>query len=95
MSEAWDVAIMSPARRDLARLPAKVADAALRFIDGPLRANPQRVTKPLEWELRGLRSGRVGAAHRVLVRVDESTMTVRVYRIAHRADAYRPSSPLK
>jgi mRNA-degrading endonuclease RelE of RelBE toxin-antitoxin system len=89
MPDVWTVEILSPARRDLGRLPLKVADAALRYLDGPLRENPRRVTKPLESDLAGLNSGRVGSSYRILVRIDEENKIIQVYRIAHRADAYR------
>ena len=49
-----------------------------------------RVTKPLSAELEGLRAGYIGIAYRVLVRVDEEEHVVRVMRIAHRSDIYRP-----
>ncbi len=62
----------------------------MRFIDGPLTDNPLRATKPLAAELDGLRAGYVGIAYRVLVRIDEGSGVVRVMRIAHRADVYRP-----
>ena len=75
--------------RALSRLPAKMADAVLRFLEGPLTENPMRVTKPLGAELDGMRSGYIGIAYRVLVRIDEERHVVHVMRIAHRADAYR------
>jgi mRNA interferase RelE/StbE len=83
------VELSSPAVRALGRLSPKIADAVMRFLDGPLAENPLRVTKPLGAELAGLRSGYVGVAYRVLVRVDEEARLVQVMRIAHRADAYR------
>jgi len=66
-----------------------MADAVVRFLDGPLAENPHRVTKPLGAELVGMRSGYVGVAYRVLISIDEDSRTVNVYRIAHRADVYR------
>jgi mRNA-degrading endonuclease RelE of RelBE toxin-antitoxin system len=71
-------------------LEPKFADAVLRFLDGPLSENPLRVMKPLGAELEGQRSGYVGIAYRVVVRVDEDAHVVYVLRIAHRADVYRP-----
>jgi mRNA-degrading endonuclease RelE of RelBE toxin-antitoxin system len=85
----YRIEVSSPAARALSRLPPKIADAVLRFLDGPLSENPMRVTKPLGAELAGLRSGYVGVSYRVLVRVDEDDRVVLVMRIAHRADAYR------
>lgn len=87
---AYDVQITRPALRSLQRLEPKFADAVLRFLDGPLAENPLRVTKPLGAELEGQRSGYVGIAYRVVVRVDEDAQVVYVLRIAHRADVYRP-----
>ena len=87
--EPFKVRLTSPAIRALGRLPAKLADAVLRFCDGPLAENPLRVTKPLGAELAGQRSGLVGIAYRVLVRIDEDARIVYVLRIAHRSDVYR------
>ena len=89
MPDRWTVAIRFPAQRDLARLPANVVDAALRFVDGPLAENPHRVAKRLSRVLAGLNSGRVGSDFRILVRIDDETRTVHVYRVAHRANVYR------
>jgi len=86
----YDVQVTRPALRALQRLEPKFADAVLRFLDGPLTENPLRVTKPLGAELEGQRSGYVGIAYRVVVRVDEDDHVVYVLRIAHRADVYRP-----
>jgi mRNA interferase RelE/StbE len=83
------VELSRPAARALGRLTPKLVDAVLRFLDGPLSENPLRVTKPLGAELEGLRTGYVGIAYRVLVRVDEDARVVQVMRIAHRADVYR------
>ena len=84
-AEPYRVEISRPAVRTLSRLPPKLVDAVLRFLDGPLSE-----TKPLGAELAGFRAGYVGISYRVLVRIDESTRVVSVMRIAHRADAYRP-----
>ena len=86
--EPFDVQLTGPAVRALGRLPTKLADAVLRFCDAPLANNPLRVTKPLGAELAGMRSGYVGIAYRVLVRIDEDARIVYVLRIAHRADVY-------
>ncbi|MEQ1736624.1 MAG: type II toxin-antitoxin system RelE/ParE family toxin [Rhodoglobus sp.] len=88
-AQPYQVELSRPAARALGRLPAKLVDAVLRFLEGPLAENPMRTTKPLASELEGLRSGYVGIAYRVLVRVDEDARVVRVMRIAHRADVYR------
>lgn len=88
-SESYDVQLTGPAVRALHRLEPKLADAVLRFLEGPLAQNPLRTTKALGAELEGQRSGYVGIAYRVVVRVDEESRTVYVLRIAHRADVYR------
>lgn len=90
MPDPYQVNLTPPAIRSLTRLAPKFADAALRFIDGPLADNPLRGTKPLRGEFEGLRSGYVGTSYRVLVRVDEEPRIVHVLAIAHRADVDRP-----
>lgn len=49
----YSVEFASEARRDLHRLPAKVAAAIIEFITGPLADNPARLSKPLRNELAG------------------------------------------
>jgi len=88
--EPFTVQFTGPAVRALERLPRKLADAVLRFCDGPLTENPLRVTKALGAELDGMRSGYIGIAYRVLVKIDEHENIVYVLRIAHRADVYQP-----
>jgi mRNA interferase RelE/StbE len=85
----YRVELSRPAVRSLERLPPKLVDAVLRYLDGPLTENPKRSTKPPGAELAGLRAGHVGIAYRVLVRVDEGARLVQVMRIAHRADISR------
>jgi mRNA-degrading endonuclease RelE of RelBE toxin-antitoxin system len=58
--EVHPVAGTPTARRALTRLPEKAATAAVEFIYGPLAENPQRVGKPLRFELEGLHSARRG-----------------------------------
>ncbi|MDJ0376436.1 type II toxin-antitoxin system RelE/ParE family toxin [Cryobacterium sp. PH31-L1] len=88
VGEPFEVRLTGPAVLALERMPTKLADAVLRFCEGPLAENPLRVTKALGAELAGMRSGYVGIAYRVLVEVDEDAHVVFVMRIAHRADAY-------
>jgi mRNA interferase RelE/StbE len=82
---AWTV----PARRALARLPEKVATAAVEFLYGSLAANPRRVGKPLRLGLGGLHSARRGD-YRVIYRIDDRRRRVDVVAIEHRSDIYRP-----
>lgn len=83
--EVHPVAWTPTARRALTRLPEKAATAAVEFIYGPLAENPQRVGKPLRFELQGLHSARRGD-FRIIYRITE---VVTVVAIEHRADAYR------
>lgn len=89
MPEPYGIQLTGPAVRALYRLEPKLADAVLRFLEGPLAENPLRTTKVLGAELEGQRSGYIGIAYRVVVRVDEDARTVYVLRIAHRSDVYR------
>ena len=74
--------------RALDLLPAKVFDAVIAFISGPLAENPQRVGKPLRHEFEGTYSARVGP-YRILYEIDEVVRIVAVIRIAQRADVHR------
>lgn len=92
MSEPFAVRIGPAARRQLHRLPARIAVAVVGFVTVTLPENPLWLTKPLGGEFEGLRSARRGD-YRVLVRVDEVTRVVLVVRVAHRAQVYRPPAP--
>lgn len=85
----YRVELAGEARRDLHRLPAKVATAIIEFISGPLTDNPARLSKPLTNELAPYRTARRGD-YRVLIRMDEDAHAVLVVHIDHRADVYRP-----
>ncbi|MGH3163956.1 MAG: type II toxin-antitoxin system RelE family toxin [Streptosporangiaceae bacterium] len=90
MSEGdFAIAWAAPARRTLARLPEKVATAAVEFLYGSLAANPHRVGKPLRLGLSGLHSARRGD-YRVIYRIDDDSHRVTVVAIEHRSDIYRP-----
>ena len=92
MTPPFEVRISSAARRQLGRLPAKVAAAVVEFLTVVLPENPLRLSKPLAGELTGLRGARRGD-YRVLIEVDVSSRQILVVRIAHRSDAYRPPAP--
>ena len=92
MTAPFEVRVSSAARRQLGRLPAKVATAVVEFITVVLPGNPLRLSKPLVGELTGLRSARRGD-YRVLIEVDEDQRRILVVRIAHRSDVYRPPPP--
>lgn len=88
MTSPYQVQISASARRQLHRLPDKVALAIVEFVTVVLPENPARLSKPLTGELEGLRSARRGD-YRVLLWIDEDKSMVIVVRVAHRADAYR------
>lgn len=77
----------APARRDLARIPARTAVAVLTYVDERLALNPERLSKELGGDLTGIRSARNGD-YRVLFRLSRDALWV--LRVAHRAHAYRP-----
>jgi mRNA interferase RelE/StbE len=79
---------MAPARRQLDRLPISVAAAVLETL-GAIAANPRRLGKQLRFELEGTWSARRGP-YRVIYCIDDTTRTVAVLAVAHRADVYRP-----
>jgi hypothetical protein len=62
------------------------APAIFEFINGPLRQDPWRVSKPLYDELEGF-----CGAHRGEYRIDEDERAIRVARVNQRPDVYRPS----
>jgi mRNA interferase RelE/StbE len=87
--EPFEILWAGPARRALRRLPGKVAAAVVELVYGPLAADPNRVGRPLRFELEGRRSAHRGD-YRVIYRVDDPTRRVNVLAVEHRADAYRP-----
>ncbi|HLI53809.1 MAG TPA: type II toxin-antitoxin system RelE/ParE family toxin [Acidimicrobiales bacterium] len=76
------------ARRDLTKLPEKVAIAAIEFLYGPVADDPHRTGAPLKLGLEGLHSARRGD-HRILYAIDDDDHVVRVVTIEHRSDVYR------
>lgn len=66
-----------------------MATAAVEFIYGPLVDNPQRVGRPLRFELEGTHSAHRGD-YRVLYASDEPNRRVVILTIDHRGDVYRP-----
>lgn len=85
----WRLTVAPTAERSLSRLPERVAAAIVEFMVGPLLEAPERVGKPLQRELTGYGSARRGA-YRIVYRPDIDTRTVRVVRIDHRSQVYRP-----
>lgn len=88
----YDVRFQSAPRRAIShRLPESVAAAVLEFCDATLAVNPHRVGKPLFGPLAGCHGARRGT-YRIVYRIDDSSRTVHVLDIDHRADIYhRPN----
>lgn len=85
----WELIVAPSVDRTLARLPEKAAAAVAEFLLGPLRQDPRRVGHPLRRELEGLWAARRGP-YRVIYELDEDARLIRVLRVDHRADIYRP-----
>lgn len=85
-----EVVWTTPARRDLSRLPPRIASVILNYVDERLAANPARLSKPLTGALVDLRSARSGD-YRVLFRLVEAERRVVIIRVDHRAHVYRRS----
>jgi mRNA-degrading endonuclease RelE of RelBE toxin-antitoxin system len=86
----YDLHFHPAARRAIAQhLPESVAAAALEFCQDALAVNPHRVGKPLFGRLAGCHGAQRGT-YRITFRIDDSTRTVHILEIDHRADAYRP-----
>lgn len=92
MTAPYRLEVSAAARRQLHRLPDRVAAAVVEFITVVLPGNPARLSKPLTGGLERLRSARRGD-YRVLLWIDEADHRVVVVRIAHRSDAYRSLPP--
>lgn len=88
MSEAYEISWAPSAKRDLSKMPEKVATAAVEFIYGGLAVNPKRVGRELHLELSGLHSAHRGD-FRIIYRIDEERHRVVVTVIDHRSDVYR------
>ena len=85
----YRLVVAASAERSLRRLPEAAAAAVVEFMVGPLVGHPGRVGHPLRRELAGLGSARRGP-YRVVYEIDDETSSVRVLRIDHRSDVYRP-----
>lgn len=88
-SRRYELLVAATADRSLARLPEAVAAAVVEFMLGDLMEAPRRVGHPLRRELAGLWAARRGP-YRVVYEIDDDKRTVRVLRIDHRSDVYRP-----
>ena len=85
----YRLVLAATAERSLARLPEGVAAAVVEFMLGALADAPRRVGHPLQRELAGLWAARRGP-YRVVYEIEDDPPAVRVVRIDHRADVYRP-----
>jgi mRNA interferase RelE/StbE len=84
---SWRVAIAGTAARDIEQLPERYATAVVELLP-KLAENPQRLGKPLRFELEGKWVARRGP-YRVIYSLDERAQLLTVIAVAHRADAYR------
>jgi mRNA-degrading endonuclease RelE of RelBE toxin-antitoxin system len=94
VSDAYTIHIDHGVRRTLQAgppkgIPSNAAWAIYEFLSGPLSQDPWRVSKPLHDELEGFRGARRGE-YRVVFRIDEEQRIIRVLRVDHRSDVYRP-----
>jgi mRNA-degrading endonuclease RelE of RelBE toxin-antitoxin system len=85
----YEVEITPEGLRHLNRLPAKVRDAVLATVLGPLAENPRRLGHALVGELEGLFSARRGD-YRIVYEILEEESVVVIHRVQHRRDVYRP-----
>jgi mRNA-degrading endonuclease RelE of RelBE toxin-antitoxin system len=86
--QPYSISWSPSARRDLRRLPEKIATAVVEFIYGSLADNPQRVGRDLRLELVGHRGARRGD-YRVICRIDDTARVVHVVAVDHRTAIYR------
>ena len=87
-SGEWTVRLSPAAVRALDQLPHKVATAIIEFITTTLPTNPQRLSKPLRFELTGWHVARRGD-YRVTFRMLADDRVLLIGRIEHRAHVYR------
>jgi len=87
--EPWYVTVVASAERGLAQIPEKVVVACLDFCAGTLARDPRRLGKPLGDDLAGFLVARRGS-YRIVYELLPEIRTVKIVRIEHRADAYRP-----
>lgn len=88
-SAAYRVGWTASARRDLRRLPEKIATAVVEFVYGSLADNPQRVGRALHLELAGYHAARRGD-YRVIYEIDAGDHVVVIVHVDHRADLSQP-----
>lgn len=89
MPSSCELRVDPSARRSLQQMSERIATAVAEFITGPLLENPYRVGGALTCELSGYRSARLGG-YRIIYRVVDEQRLVRVLRVEHRSEVYRP-----
>jgi mRNA interferase RelE/StbE len=85
----YQVEFTSTARRDIAKLPTRIAWAVLEFCTGPLAENPYRVGKPMLADMTGLYSARRGE-YRIIYSIQDEKVVVEVTYVRHRSVVRRP-----
>ena len=85
---SWLIDFSPSAQRDLNQVPPRVGPSLLEFIYAGIAENPQSRGNALRGPLLGVRSARRGD-YAVLSRIDETTRTVQVLRVAGRGIAYQ------
>jgi len=86
----YELVLTPPARRALTgKLPEPVATAVIEFLTTSLIRQPYQMGKPLRDDLAGVWSARRGT-YRVLYRIRDDLHEVKILRVEHRRDVYRP-----
>lgn len=85
----YRVVVTATAERSLGRLTEGAAAAVVEFMVGALTESPRSVGHPLRQELTGLWAARRGP-YQVIYEIDDGEQLVKVLRIDHQADVYRP-----
>jgi mRNA-degrading endonuclease RelE of RelBE toxin-antitoxin system len=85
----YEIIWKAEASRDMDRLLRAIAAAVVESNYGPLAQNPNRVGKPLRFELAGKRSARRGNYRVIYERSSRRLFKVEVIAVQHRADAWR------
>ena len=85
----YELRVTGPAERQLNRLSERTAAAIVEFMLSALLENPHRLGGALQRELAGMRSARRGV-YRIICEINDTERLVIVYRVEHRAAAYRP-----
>lgn len=86
---SYEVVFTATARRDLHSVPPRILPAVIEFAYGDLCVSPRRVGKPLSRDLEGAFGARRGP-YRVLHEIGDDAQQIRILRVDHRSDVYRP-----